>query len=253
MESIEVSGIVFACVIAGAVVGVLARRRLPHHHLCVDSREVVKLGLGLVATLTAMVLGLLIATAKGTFDAQSGAVKEFATKSILLDRGLAMYGSEAADARAELRRAVAVTTDRMWAENGGHLLGPVPGDPGHTLEGLYARIAALSPQTDAQRALKARALDVTSDLAHARLRLLTQQESPLPRLFFVVLVFWLALLFAGFALLGPAHGTVATVLALAAVSVSAAVFLTLELNAPYSGTIVVSSEPLHEALGVLGQ
>jgi hypothetical protein len=253
VSSFAVSALVFGCVAAGAGAGVLVRRRLPDGHLCSESRDVVKLSLGLVATLTAMVLGLLIATAKSTFDAQSGAVKEFATKSILLDRVLALYGPDTADARGVLRAVLAGTAERMWADDGTRLAVPTAGDSAHTLEGLFNRVAALNPQTDAQRALKARAVDLTTDAAHVRLRILSQHDSSLPELFFVMLVCWLVLLFAGFGLLGPAHATVATVLVLAAVSVSGAVFLTMELNTPFSGTILVPSAPLHEALGLVGK
>lgn len=247
------SAVVFGCVAAAAAAGAAARGRLPEAHLCPESRDVVKLGLGLVATLTAMVLGLLIATAKGQFDDQNTAVKEFATKSILLDRVLALYGPDAADSRAVLHAALTRTAERVWADDAARLAPPTPADAGHTLEGLYVRVAALAPQTDAQRALKGRALDVATDLAHARLRILAQRDNSLPRLFFVVLVCWLVLLFTGFGLLGPAHATAATVLALAALSVSSAVFLTMELNTPYSGTITVSSAPLADALGVVGK
>ncbi|VTU01074.1 Uncharacterized protein OS=Bradyrhizobium japonicum USDA 6 GN=BJ6T_21760 PE=4 SV=1: DUF4239 [Gemmataceae bacterium] len=252
MNSLAASAAVFACVLAGAGLGVLVRRRLPSHHLCPESRDVVKLGLGLIATLTALVLGLLIATAKGTFDAQNSAIKEFATKSILLDRALALYGPDAAPARGVLHESLAHTTRRIWADDGGRPSAPDPGDAGHTLEGLYSRVADLSPRTEAQRALKARAVDVTTDLAHARLRIFAQQDGTMPVMFFVVLVCWLMLLFAGFGILAPAHGTVAAVLGLCALSVAGAIFLTLELNTPFSGTILVSDAPLTDALGVVG-
>jgi hypothetical protein len=94
MSSMAISSIVFACVFGGAMLGMFIRAILPQHHLRSDSKDVVKLGMGIVATLSALVLGLLIASAKGSYDAQSAELTQMSAKIILLDRLLAHYGPE---------------------------------------------------------------------------------------------------------------------------------------------------------------
>src|SRR5262249_53748453 len=115
------------------------------------------------------------------------------------------------------------------------------------------QIAELSPQNDAQRVLKARALDIMSDVTQTRLRLFTQQDSSLPLPFLVVLVFWLSILFAGYGLLAPRNATVVTVLVICTLSVSGAIFLMLELSTPFAGIMRVSGTPLRDALTMIGQ
>src|SRR5262245_66175689 len=118
MSSLAAAGLVFGCALAAALVAMRVARRLPESHLSSESRDVVKLGLGVIATLTALVLGLLVASAKGTFDAQDGAVRQLATDFSLLDRYLAHYGPETKELRDLLRRIVAVSVDRLWPEAG---------------------------------------------------------------------------------------------------------------------------------------
>ena len=112
MSAMTISVVVFACVFGGALLGMLLRAMLPQHHLSSDSKDVVKLGMGLVGTLAALVLGLQIGSAKGSFDAQSRELTEFAANVGLLDRLLIHYGSESGPARDLLRGAVATFSIR---------------------------------------------------------------------------------------------------------------------------------------------
>ena len=116
MSSIAISSIVFACVFGGAILGMSIRAILPQHHLSSDSKDVVKLGMGIVATLSALVLGLLIASAKGSYDAQSTELTQMSAKVILLDRMLAHYGPETKGTRDLLRSSVARILDQLWSK-----------------------------------------------------------------------------------------------------------------------------------------
>jgi hypothetical protein len=252
VSSIAISSIAFACVFGGAVVAMLVKRRLPAHHFDAESREALKLCMGLIATLAALVLGLLIATAKGTYDSQSNAIKELSAKVLLLDGVLAKYGTETKESRDLLRNAVAATEERLWPQDGRQPANLAPGESKAALEALYDRVTAFSPKDDAQRGLKARALDVTAEVASARIRLFAQQDSPIPMPLLMGLVFWLAVLFFGFGLLAPGNATVVMMLLVCALSVSGAIFLILELDAPFAGIMRVSSKPLHDALLLLG-
>jgi Protein of unknown function (DUF4239) len=253
MSPLAISCIVFACIFGVALVAMFLKRFLPEHHLNADSKDVVKLGMGTMATLAAIVLGLLIATAKGTYDAQSGAIQELAVKAMLLDRLLAKYGPETKEARELLRSAIEATVNRFWPGDGVQSANLTPGEARAAGEAMYDKITDLAPQNDAQRALKSRALEATTDLLQERLRLFARRDGSLPLPFLVVLASWLVILFACYGLVAPRNATVVVVLFVCTLSVSAAIFLLLELSMPFAGIMPVSSGPLHDALSVLGK
>lgn len=165
MSAMAISGIVFACVLGGALLGNFLRTVLPEHHLTADSKDVVKLGMGLIATMAALVLGLLIASAKGSYDTQRNALTQVSANIVLLDRVLAHYGAETQEARAMLHRAVVRVIDQLWPEHNARAAELDPTADGG--EALYEKIQALSPQNEAQRSLQAKALGITMDTADA--------------------------------------------------------------------------------------
>src|SRR6266567_7495803 len=252
MSSMTISGIVFACVFGGGLFGLFLRRVLPEQHLSQESKDVVKLGMGLVGTMTALVLGLLIASAKNSFDTQRSGLAQLSANIIFWDRLLAHYGPEANDARAMLRASVADILDRTWPEEGARSgqTGPKTGSEG-LYEGLYEKIQELSPKNDAQRALQAQALKVGTDIAQARWLLLAQKGRSIPIPFLVVMVSWLTILFTSFGMFAPPNGTVLVTLLVCALAVASALFLVLELDQPFQGMIQFSSAPLRHALDQL--
>jgi len=94
MSSLAVSLIAFAFIFGGALLGMSLRGAMPPSHLSDDSKDSVRLGMGLVATMCALVLGLLIASAKTYYDTQNAELTEMSAKVVLLDRMLAHYGPE---------------------------------------------------------------------------------------------------------------------------------------------------------------
>lgn len=253
MSSFSTACIVFGCVFGSALLSTFLRRALPDHHLSPDARDVVKLGMGLVATLAALVLGLLVAAAKGTYDAQTAAVRQMSVQVMLLDRGLSHYGPETKEVRELLRKGMTATRDTLWPGAGSGTADLAPGMGRVEMEGLFDKIADLSPKTDVQRVIRSRAMDVTVEMGQTRFRLFAQKDSSIPLPFFVVLVFWLTILFAGYGLLAPPNFTVVAALFVCAVSISGAVFLILELDKPFEGIVHVSRAPLDEVLMRLGQ
>jgi hypothetical protein len=252
VSPLAVSGIVFACISGAGLLAMALGRALPEHHLKPDSKEAIKYGLTLIATLAALVLGLLVAAAKGTYDTQTSAVRQMSADVLLLDRALALYGSETKEARELLRRAVAAILDRLWPGDSARPANLAPGEARADMEAFYEKVAGLTPQNEAQRSLKARALDITAGLAQTRFRLFAQKDSSIPVPFLVVLVFWLMVLLGGAGLLAPRNATVVGVLLVCALSVSCAIFLILELDRPFEGILRVPSAPLREALARLG-
>ena len=252
MNSLIIAGIIFACAFGGALVGMVLQRVLPESHLRAESRDVIRLGTGLIATMAALVLGLLVGAAKASYDAQTAGFRQLATNLILLDRSLARYGPETGHARELLRHLVASTIATVWAEDGSRH--PTLADERISADGrdFYEAIRDLKPQDETQRSALSQALDTGTELTRTRWTLSQQEEGTLPKPFLAVLAFWLAVLFASFGLFSPRNATVLTVLLVCAVSVAGAVFLIVDLDQPFEGLLQVSSVPLRTALSQLG-
>jgi len=251
MGSIAISLIVFACVFGGALCGMLLSRTLPPHHLSPESKNAVTISMGLVVTMAALVLGLLISSAKSFFDDQSAELTQMSARIVLLDRMLAHYGPETKEVRDQLRTFVAVNMDKIWPRERtqpSELVAPVTSS-----ETLLAKIQGLSPKDDKQRSLQAQALSITLDLMQTRWLMYEQGASSVSRPMLVILVFWLAAIFTSFGLFAPCNPTVVTALFVAGLSVSGAIFLILEMYSPFGGLIEISSAPLRAALAHLGQ
>lgn len=251
MSTINASLIVFVCAFGGALVGVYIRRLLPDAHLSSESKDVVKLGMGLVATTLALVLGLLIASAKSFYDTQSAELTQMAANVVLLDRLLAHYGPEATESRSILRIAVNRQVELMWP----HDKSPktyieLAGSQGDV---ILDQIEQLSPKDDKQRSLQAQAVSLAIQLSQLRLLLLEQRRVPVPRALLVTLIFWLTTLFISFGLFAPFNMTAMSSLFISAAAVSVAIFLILGFYHPYSGLIQIPDAPVRAALAELGK
>ncbi len=243
--------IAFAFIFAGALIGVGLRKVLPEHHLADDTKDVVRLGTGLIATISALVLGLLIASANSSYQTQNGNIQRITADIILLDNLLAQYGPEAQPARELLRRAVGLMVDRIWRENSSASATQAPFHATAAGEEAFAKIQQLPAQSEVQRLLKSRAVELSIDLAQTRLLLLQQAGSSIPTPFLAVLIFWLSMIFASFGLFSRLNPVAAGALFIAALSASGAIFLIVELGQPFSGFMQISSTPLRNALAPL--
>jgi len=243
--------ILFLGLVGITLLGGWLRRLVPAEHLSGDSKDVVKLALGLVGTMTAILLGLLISSAKDSFDTTRSEVTQMAAKVTLLDRVLNLYGAEAMDARRALRDTIADGVRRMWpAERSG----PVRVDPNQQMgDALYVAVQRLSPQNDTQRDLKTQATNLMVQLAELRALLQAQAIPSLSKPLLMALVSWLVVIFFGFSLLAPANPTSTLALVAGAFSVACAVFMILELNYPFAGAIRIPSEPMTNVLNQLGK
>ncbi|MBI3407242.1 MAG: DUF4239 domain-containing protein [Planctomycetes bacterium] len=250
MSSIAISGIVFAFLFGGALLGLWLRRALPDHHLSAEAKETIKLGIGLIGTMGALVLGLMVASAKGSYDTQKSELTQMTAKVIVLDRVLTRYGPETKEARAALRDSVARVLARIWPEDssrGGQF------DPrAASGEIMFEKIHELSPKNEAQRTLQTQATSVAMDISQTAWLLFQQAGSAISTAFLVVVVFWLTLIFASFGMFAPANTTVLATLLLCALSVAGAIFLILELDRPFDGFIQISSAPMRNTLAQLG-
>src|SRR5262245_37650902 len=249
MSSISISVIVFACIFGGALLGIFLHAVLPQHHLGSDTKDVVKLGMGLVGTMSALVLALLAASAKRSYDAQSAELTQMSANIAMIDRGLALYGPETKETRDLLRGVVARILDQMWPKDENHTA-PAPAAAGGQI--LFEKIQGLAPINDTHRALQGQILGVQIDLGNARQLMFAQQATTVSVPLLIVLVLWLTVIFISFGLFAPFNGTVVASLFVSALSVSGAIFLILEMYSPYTGVIQLSSAPLRAAMAQLG-
>jgi hypothetical protein len=238
--------LVFACLVAAVLLGQVSSRRLSEHHLTADTRDTIKLSLGLVATMSALLLGLLVSSAKGTYDSQRQQIDEMAAKVAALDRVLVLYGMETAATRQELRASVENAVARAWPRHAAvssELMTDFrSGDE------IYRTVQSLMPIDATQAELKATAAGLTLDLGQDRALLASRALQGLPTPLLVIVVCWLVLILFGFSLLAPRNVVATVALTVAAGAVSGAILLMLEFYEPFDGLIQISSDPVIAAI-----
>jgi len=252
MSSLETSLITLVCLVFGFLLGLGLQRRLPGHHLSKESQDTVKLGAGMVATMSALVLGLLVSSAKNSFDAVNVSIAQNGARIIQLDHLLAEYGPATRAIRDQLKNSVAERVAKVWNPS-------TPGNSGlraveksTAMLEMEASLRTLTPQNEAQKSALNQALQVTTEIWQNRLLIMEEQQEPVPPVFLVLMVFWLTLLFLSFGLFAPRNVTVLAVLLVCALSVASAVFLILEMSHPLDGYIKVSSAPMVKAMELIG-
>ena len=242
--------LVFIALLLAEWTGGVIRRRLPVHHISPDTRETVKLAMGLVATMTALLLGLLISSAKGSYETTRSQVSQMAAKVTLIDRFLAVYGPEAAEARRQFHLTAEELIRRMWPPEGGLVAQSIPST--QMASATHAAIQSLVPRDEAQRNLKEQTTTLVMELAMLRVLLLTESVSSISNLLLAVVVAWLVAIFVSFSAMAPANATARLAIWVAALSVSGGIFLILELGRPFGGLFQVSSQPMLDAMARMG-
>ena len=251
MSSLGISTILFACILGGNLLGMILRAVLPQQHLSADTKDVVKVTIALIATMAALVIGLLISSAKSAYDTRNNEILQTAANIVMLDSTLAHYGPETKDIRLLLRVSTAAAIERIWPANGAQPAGvDRTASPAET---LYNRISELTPNSDVQRVFQVQAMQITIDIGHTRFLLVQQASSSIPIAFLVIVVFWLTIIFASFGLYAPPNAMLIAVFLVGALSISAAIFLILDLDRSFEGAIKVSSTPLRQALARLSE
>ena len=242
---------VFGCSLGAALIGTSVR--LPERHLNTDSRDLVKLVMGLIATMSALVLSLLIASANSSYEQQKNELNALSANIVLLDRTLEFYGPDAKEVRDHLRDLVQQTHDRIWSADGvrPEMLASV--ETQSSAKANIERLLGLVPKTDLERAMLSRAIQQSDSIGRSRLLMTAQLGSSIAWPFLTVLVFWICMLFLGFGLFARFNVTVTIALLVGALSVASAIFLILELSSPYTGAIRLSSAGLDRLIQVLGE
>jgi hypothetical protein len=251
MKDMLISLLVFALIFGGALAGMVARPLLSEQHQTPDSRDVVKMTTGLIGTLTALVLGLLIASAKNSFDQKTDQVRQMTATIILLDELLMQYGPEAIRLRSLLRQGIPPLADRVWHEDEVSTGRAVRFESSAESSAFENELERLSPSNETQRSLQSRAIQAFTKVAQIRLQLFAQTGGSIPFPFLVILVFWLSAIFVSFTLFARTNLIVMTSLFVGALSFACAIFLVLELDDPFAGLMGISSATLRSALSPL--
>ncbi len=247
--------VILVCMLTGIALGTYFRSVLPDDHTQADSKDILKTSAGMMATLIALIIGLLVTSAKGTFDGASSSITQGGAKVITLDYYLSNYGPETKEIRVLLSQAIASGIKRVWPYEStqGAEADLTKMETATEMADVYNKIRELSPKNESQKYLQTQALQLAADMMQARWMLIEQSQTKLPRIFLVVLTFWLTVLFAQFGMMSPRNRTALTALFICALSMSCAIFLILELNTPLEGVIKVPSAPLHKALSLIGK
>ncbi|PYJ15187.1 MAG: hypothetical protein DME96_14205 [Verrucomicrobia bacterium] len=251
MITTVIATILFLFLVGVTLLGRRVGRYLPEDQLSADSRDAVKLAMGFIATMTAVLLGLLITSAKGNFDTEQSEVMQMAAKVALLDRVLALYGPETGDARHALRDAIADGIRRTWPANRSAAVQLEPNE--QMGDAVYVAIHRLTPHDDAQRTLKTQAATLMVQLGELRSLLRAQAVPSVSKPLMIALVSWLVVIFLGFSLVVPANATSTLALVAGAFSVACAMFLILELDHPFAGVLRIPSDPMINTLNHLAK
>jgi hypothetical protein len=244
--------ITLACLCAGIILGSFLRNRLPEQHLQDDSRDVIKMASGMIATLVALVIGLLVSSSKATYDQASEGVTQIGARVILLNRTLERYGPETKEIRQRIRDGIAANVEQLWPTN--RMNPSLAGIERATgMDDVHDMIVQLTPKDEAHRVLRSHAIATCIELAQSRWLIVEQAQTTLPTAFLAMLIFWLTVLFASLGLLAPPNATTWCCLFVCAVSMAGAIYLILELNRPLEGAVQISPAPLRKALSVIGK
>jgi hypothetical protein len=236
---------------AGVALGLTLRARLAPRYFSPETKEVVRLGAGLLATLAAVVISLMIASAKASYDAQDGHFRQLAAHLVLADQLLAQYGPEAIDVRKLMRQAVPAAMERIWREKATSSPQSTAFTASSLAEQLHNAIETLSPVSDTQRALKSRIVEASGDIARTRLLMFADSDKPIMTPFLLILIVWLTVIFTSFSLFVEPGVIVGAALLIFALSVSSALFLVADLGQPFAGLMQISNVQLRESLAPL--
>jgi hypothetical protein len=240
------AAMVSACLFAAVWIGTRVRRFLPEHHLGPDSRDTVKLALGLVATMSALLLGLLVSSAKTSYDTTRTQVMQVASEFALLDRILVIYGPQAADVRGQLHDLIEEVTRRIWPDDAAVQATSKPKP--EIGNAFYVALLRLEARDDMERTLKAQAVNLTLEIGQLRSLMQAEATPSISKPMLIVVVLWLVMIFLGFSLIAPPNATASFALIASALCVAGAIFLILELDRPFGGLMRISSEPMLNVL-----
>ncbi|HEY5811545.1 MAG TPA: hypothetical protein VIT23_02700 [Terrimicrobiaceae bacterium] len=243
----------FGCLMGTVLLGIYLGRVLPAHYLSAETKDAVKLAMGLVATMAALVLGLLVSSVKGAYDNRKGEVIQMAAKVAFIDRVLKAYGPETDAVRHQFREMVEEDARRLWPREDDIPAQVRPKEEGYDSVFIADQLELLTARDDTHRGLKMQAISLVMEFGQLRSLLTAQSVGSISRPMLIVVVCWLMLIFLSFSVLAPPNPTATIALVASTLSVAGAVFLILEMDSPFEGMIRISSEPMVRAMSHLAK
>ena len=246
MHSLVVSFVVFLLVFIGATVGMRLRRALPLDHLGADTKDTMRLAIGLVVTMTSLVLGMLVSSGKTFYEGQKNVVAQMSSDIILLDNLLESFGPESKDLRVQLRHTLEDSIDRIWPNKDSQLSELKPKDFSRNIN---AQVDVLVPKNATEASAKAQIVTTVQGLKKTYwLMFLNSEQTSVSIPLLMVVTFWLVTIFISFGIFAPPNSTVMLTLLICALAVSAAIFIIMDLYSPFSGVMRISPVALRDAL-----
>jgi hypothetical protein len=242
--------IVFAMILAGAFAGWALRRCLPAHHLADETKSLVSVSMAVVATISALVLGLLISNANSSFSALGSEVTTLSAQILRLDQILHRYGPETDPARETLRQYAVLKTADLFPADPADVRLNAPSTY-ELLQQLEDSLLVLKPANARDQWWLGQAMTLAAKIGDTRWLLAQQVGQGMPKAFVALLVFWLTLLFASFGLFAPPNLTSAITLTLCALAVAGAIGMILELERGFGGLVHISPQPMRQAVKTL--
>ena len=250
MTSGRIFLISFVAIVAGMVLGMILRRQIPVVYLREDTKEVILRGAGFLTTLAAVLISLMIASAKTSYDTQDSHFRTLAAYLVETDQLLVQYGPEAMEVRILMRQAIPAAVDRIWREKQQATQNSAF-TAASLAEQLNSAVEALTPTNDAQRAIKQRLEAAGAAIARTRLLMFADGDKPILTPFLLILIFWLAVIFASYSLFVEPGRLMLAALLVFALSVSSALFLVADLSQPFVGLMQLPKEQLEHTLAPL--
>jgi hypothetical protein len=248
MNVLVTSGIVTILVFLAGVLGLHLQRFLPAAHLSKETHEVIKLGTGMLSVLASLVLGLMIASVKSSFDNTSTAVRTYAADLIVLDDTLRDFGDAALPVRRQLRDYTVHVLNDVWRTRDAHPFFEENRQAGEMIARVWNSVRALPVDGHDQQLLASQALDVATSLLRQRWLLIERAGPSVQPLVIVILVAWIAAIFVSFGINGPRHATMYAVFLILSLSVGSAILLVLEMDRAFEGELRISEKPIETAL-----
>jgi len=253
MNSYLVAATVFTCVFLGSLIGLWLNQLLPEHHRSQASHDAIKLGTGMISVLASLVLGLLIANIKGSFDTTDSQIRSFAATLIQLDQALRDYGPETANARDELRDYTARAIEDQWPQERDRPMQMEDVSAGQELDKVHRAVLQLKPNDPQQQALRDDALKLIETALQTRWLLIERAESSIQPVFMIILIAWITVIFVSFGYNAPLNATVVTAFFICSIALAACMFMIVEMDGPFTGLITISSHAMRNALAHMSQ
>ena len=246
MHLLYISLTVFLIIFMGAMSGIVLRCVLPDKHFNLPAEAAIKLVTGFVMTMTGIILGMLVSSAKSSYDGQKILVAQLSSQVILLDRSLAGYGAETHPMRLQLHEFAQASTNRIWPSTDSTKADLQPQDK---IDLVGAELNDLTPKNSSQIYAKSHSIAILSDVRQSSWLLFVESDTnKLSMPLLVILVSWITAIFISFGLFAPPTPAVITTMLLGALAVSAAILIILEMYSPFSGFMRISSNPVREAI-----